>query len=303
MVIVILLALLVMLESFIGVEMVNTPPTTNRYKWFYRISFFVLGVGIILLTCLQYHDSQKVESKNIATINRLTNQIAEINTQQSIMAQLQQRLVNELSTNTSIDPGMRQRIVESDRQFEELNSVIGGLNGWRSEFRNKRMSLQLQHEINREKEFEADQSYYEKGLRMNEYAVETLEKMMEEVATSNGDKAVSNFHSIPATIDFMSRETNIAEIKLKMNPNWDFKVSFFGDPHKQLKVACQSGYIYFSANFSSSAFNSEIYIPGQDTLSSSRPIQDYKLIVDEALKYLIALHAEQLDTTNKIFNP
>jgi len=55
------LAILVVLESFIGIEMVNTPPITKRHKWIWRISFFVLAVGIIGLTCLQNYYSQKDE--------------------------------------------------------------------------------------------------------------------------------------------------------------------------------------------------------------------------------------------------
>ena len=44
--------------------MVNTPPTKKWHKWFYRISFFIVGMGAIILTCLQFKGDEE-KSKRI----------------------------------------------------------------------------------------------------------------------------------------------------------------------------------------------------------------------------------------------
>lgn len=53
--------------------MVNTPPTKKWHKWFYRISFFALGLMAIALTCLQYKGE---EEKSKQTYDNFANVIS-----------------------------------------------------------------------------------------------------------------------------------------------------------------------------------------------------------------------------------
>jgi hypothetical protein len=74
---VILLAFLVMLESFIGIEMVNSPPTKKWHKWFWRISFFAIGFCTIIIYCQQYKGEEEKSKQTYDNFaNVLSNEAA-----------------------------------------------------------------------------------------------------------------------------------------------------------------------------------------------------------------------------------
>jgi hypothetical protein len=64
MAIVILATILGLLIALIGIEMVNTPPTKQSHRWFWRISFMAIGLGVVVLACMQYKGDEE-KSKRI----------------------------------------------------------------------------------------------------------------------------------------------------------------------------------------------------------------------------------------------
>jgi hypothetical protein len=72
---VIVLAFLILLQSFIGIEMVNTPPTKKWHKWFWRISFFTIGFCTIVIYCQQYRGEEEKSKQTYDNfVNVLSNE-------------------------------------------------------------------------------------------------------------------------------------------------------------------------------------------------------------------------------------
>ena len=299
---VILLALLVVLESYIGIEMVNTPPTTNRRKWLYRVSFFVIGFGIIALTCMQFYDTQKIQTENSNKINALAQEADKINAQQAAMAQEQQILVGALSTNVSLRPDMRQHILESKIKFESVNSQADDLNAWVGKWIDMRALLQAQKEQARAEDLEAAQSQYAISSPCYNYAVNKLANMLDAVATHNADRAVSNFQGFPTAVDLDVVETNVAEIKFQTNPNWDFQAVLGrrqSDGRRCLTISSKIGFIDLMATPGGEQYCTWLHISGQDIIPNSQPFTDYKTTIAGALQYFIAAQFTQFGLTNK----
>jgi hypothetical protein len=68
--------------ALIGIEMVNTPPTKKWHRWFWRICFTIFGLGVVVLTCLQYKGE---EEKSKTTYDNFANVISnEMSIKQSV---------------------------------------------------------------------------------------------------------------------------------------------------------------------------------------------------------------------------
>ena len=177
------LAVLVLLESFIGIEMVNTPPKTKRQKWFWRIAFFTLAIAIISLTCLQNFYSEKNEQQMRVDFgdrldklggnvdkekSELSVKIGDVDSKLATVNSLQQRyenLVDKVLSNPSYSQEVRRAIIEDDKtNAEALGVQLGDLNAWqaaiRAKIRDKRASDQIEHE----KWLKEKQSEYLKGF-------------------------------------------------------------------------------------------------------------------------------------------
>jgi hypothetical protein len=264
----------------------------------------ILGSGLTT-----YYQSKESERQEIEFGNRIDavkinlrqdfqKRTDKIITEQLVLQLGQQALISELATNQSITPEMRQRIIESNSQFQELDSNVGDFAVWRSKFRNKQMSIQLQQQIDESNKLKNEQVFFDKSSPFYDGVVKLFEDMMKKVATSKGDKAFSNYHGIPNAVDFDSSETIIGEIKLERNVNWDFKICLT-ENFKHLIINFKGGYANFSPDLGISLFNSEVHIANLDTVSESHPIQDYKTTITNSLQYVIGFLANQPDSTNK----
>ncbi len=272
--------------------MVNSPPTKLWHKWAYRISFFILGSGIIWLTGKQYYDSENIQSQNSITISNLTYKITGISSNQSILSEQHQILLNELATNQLINPDFRQSLIESDRKFQDLSLQTDDLNDWmkslKGKFREKVASVKIQHD----KDSKKNQADYQKGFQYFDHTLNSLTNMLWKIATLKGDKIESDFHGLPLTINSDELPLKIAEIKLKKTPSWDFKITWhsdgalrIADDGSQLCINCSGG--------------CELAIPDLPNEVFGVSTDNYKQSIDEHLKVLIAYQDYKLSNTNK----
>ncbi|HEV2320657.1 MAG TPA: hypothetical protein VGV18_12950, partial [Verrucomicrobiae bacterium] len=107
----IILLILTAAQAYIGVEMVNTPPTENRHRWFWRVVFFAIVLSTAIVALFQYHenDAQQRDLNNRLTAvqSQLTNSLNE-NLEQF------QQLSEEFSTNSSIALAIRVGILTNE---------------------------------------------------------------------------------------------------------------------------------------------------------------------------------------------
>jgi hypothetical protein len=279
-----------------------------------KIVIVTCCLGAISLSGLQYHDSEKAQSKSSATINQLTNtinyltnQIAQINANQLSLLQQHRSLLDELATNTLINPDMRQRIIESNRKFEVLDSQAEDLNVWIQKGKEKLALTQIQHEKEHTEELKAVQSQYARCSPYYNYAINTLVNMLSKVATHYGDRASSNFQGLPASIDFDVAETNLAEIKFQTNTDWNFQVLLGArrtDHQRTLTIRGKSGFIDMEAGSGGDQqFRTWVHFSGEETIFNSQPFTNYKATIDDALQELMAFQLERPGFTNKVANP
>jgi hypothetical protein len=289
---------------------------TAEHKKTSKAKFLILFLaGILGLVALGFDDWNKSQKDQVAKIEReglytqitnltskVTSQnslIGTINSNQLILSQQNQYLLNELATNQSIDLGLRERIVDSNRKFEALKPQVADLNSWGAKLNNERASLKIQHE----KALGAEQSLYEKCSQYYEYAIKTLADMMKNLAATNGDTASLSYSGLPAAINPDVGDTNVAEIKFRANTNWDFQIQInkrdIGDGRRCITIKGKNVSLDITPFFQGDRLDTYLHVSGEETITNFKPLADAHQTIDESLGLLIAAQAEQLARTSK----
>jgi len=289
---------------------------TAEHKKTSKAKFLILFLaGILGLVALGFDDWNKSQKDQVAKIEReglytqitnltskVTSQnslIGTINSNQLILSQQNQYLLNELATNQSIDLGLRERIVDSNRKFEALKPQVADLNSWGARLNNERASLKIQHE----KALGAEQSLYEKCSQYYEYAIKTLADMMKNLAATNGDTASLSYSGLPAAINPDVGDTNVAEIKFRANTNWDFQIQInkrdIGDGRRCITIKGKNVSLDITPFFQGDRLDTYLHVSGEETITNFKPLADAHQTIDESLGLLIAAQAEQLARTSK----
>jgi hypothetical protein len=285
---------------------------TAEHKKTSKAKFLILFLtGILGLVALGFDDWDKSQKDQAAKIEReglytqttnltlkvtsQTSLISNINSNQSILSQQNQTLLNELATNSLVDLNLRQRIVESNKKFEAIDSKVVDLNALKAKLANQRTSLKIQ----REKTLEPGRSLYRNFLPYYDYAIRTLTGMLEKVAAQKGHNLLSNFQNLPPVIDPDLAEISVAEVKFQTNADWNFKITITEEEFRGLRglrISCKSGKLeIWPSHEGWDELATSIYLPGEQTIFNSKPIADYKKTIDDALGSLLA--AEDLQAT------
>ena len=235
-------------------------------------------------------------------VQALTNQITTISSRQLVLAQQYQSLINQLSTNSSIELNLRQKIVDANRTFEVVDEEIVDLNAWQAGLRARLDNRRAAEQISEEKKLKAQQAVYEDNLPYCDYSIKKLIELVNNVATQKGDKCVSAFNGLPKFIPPEIGTTNIAEIKLQNNSDWDFRV-FFGakewNGRRGLHIECKGGSLVVWISVQPSGIETWLEIPGEQRLTDSQPVEDYKKIIPSSLGNLFAAVYERNATAKK----
>jgi len=244
------------------------------------------------------------ERKSLTTqITNLTIQINTINSNQLTLLQQHHRLLDELTTNSSISLDLRQRILDSSKEFEIIDSQVGDLNAWANNVKNKISAMRIEAKLNQERADLAMLSKYKTNIIYYQYAVTALTDKLRNVATLKSDSVVSDYKGIPSSISLDIGQANIAEIKLQTNSNWDFKLFFKskeGDGRRHLVIQSEKVSLEISADVSANAINTYIHLPTGETITKEHtPIENYKKAIDESVEGLIGVVLEQSDRVEK----
>ena len=149
-----ILAFLASAQSFIGIEMVNTPPTKKWHKWFWRIAFILIALAMIGLGGIQFYQQSKESEENQRTISGLTGEVSALTNRVDSLSQnnavltnevvgLEKRvaqLIDEFSTNPAVEDPIRIAILNDES--EKLGVEIAQLQGQHEVFDFSNVTLQ-----------------------------------------------------------------------------------------------------------------------------------------------------------------
>lgn len=119
----IVLAILAAAQSFLGIEIVNTPPTKDWHKWFWRGAFIIIAVVMVILGAIQFHEQDKEAQDTNSKISGLTNQVTTLtqnnlgfSNQIVVLTSQNAQLIEEFSTNSGIEPIIRLGVLNDEEQ-------------------------------------------------------------------------------------------------------------------------------------------------------------------------------------------
>lgn len=303
----IIAVVIVLLGAFMAIF--HKKPLKVKWRVFYTVSFLVLGGSSVALTWIQERITHGREEKNrresreqIESLATNVNaKVSALSAQLDSFKKQQQSLVDVLATNSSVSLETRQRIIESDKEFQVFDSQISDLNDFVAKLRNKAKERRALQQMQREKELAEYQTLYEQNLPYFADAITTFTEMIGKVGTQMGDKVVKKDLGLPAAIGIDVGETNVAEIKLQRNPDWDFHI-YIGGIHayptrRPLQIKCKGGDLKFWVERNS--VETDLSLLGEKTEVIVKPLADYKKVIGDALGYLIAKEYDLSAGTNK----
>ncbi|HSY19051.1 MAG TPA: hypothetical protein VK815_11980 [Candidatus Acidoferrales bacterium] len=279
---------------------------TTEHKKTSKSKFLILFIaGILGLLALCFDDWDKSQKAKAAQTEReglytqITNlnsqlklqsaQISTVNSNQSALLQQYQENQRELATNASINLDLRERIIGSNRKFEEVGAQVEDLNAWQN-----RMKVKLENQLDLQnvqhaKKMEAAQLEFEQAVPVYDYTVQKFVEMIGKIASVKHDKAISDYQAVPRKIDFSMGETNFSEVKLVINSNWTFHISITAPDfglHKGLRIRCKEDFLDV-AYIGGDSVDTGLHLAGQDPIGAKGDITDYKKTVNGALESLI----------------
>ncbi len=222
----------------------------------------------------------------------LTNQINDINMNQSQLRLDYQSLRSELAQNPSLGLDVRQRIVDSNRKFEVIDSQVVDLNSWRSQLEFKLGTQLASLNIERDKEREAAQAEYDRGKQVYDYAIRTLIDLVGKVADLKGDKVLSDYVAIP--LEIKPTDVYVAEIKFQTNTELNFKIfinNLGWGGHRQLKILSKNCQFQIGIIGESGAFDTYLDLSGGRRIPLRGLVSEYKKTISDALGNLVAVEA------------
>ncbi len=164
-----------------------------------------------------------------------------------------------------------------------------------------------------EKQMALDRSIWGTDLPYYDYIIRTFLEFLAEVAKQEGDSVYtyspssSYYQCLPQEINIKTGDTNVAELRLSKNTNWDFQIiieSKDSQNRRPLKIKSKGGGAVFRPNFwvtpnilTIDLFNGD----GSVIFTQNRPlppIEEAQTNIDKGLRAVIGRHAKYLSSTN-----
>jgi hypothetical protein len=266
------------------------------------LSLFVLNQFIGIVNSHQKDQQAKSDKQELTRqIGLLTNQLSIINSSQVNL----KRSIDSLSANPSIDPTARAAMIESKKQYEVIDSQVVDVNAWMSELADKRTLSKIQREQAQQKTQEEEKPIIEQCSPIFDYTIRKLQSIIAQLAKTNGVEITSTYVEIPSTLQ--SNITKVAEVSAGTNSVWNFSASIthftpaspFSPPQLRIMFSQNHFNLFVSPTLYTKEVNTMIRVPNEDPILGKGSLEDYKSIIDEALRNLIAAQEEQLTRTNQ----
>ena len=141
------------------------------------------------------------------------------------------------------------------------------------------------------------------------YTITTFANLLRPTASNLDDQILTFSPSadliscIPQEVDFNAGPTNVAEIRFKINTNWDFKVTIQSRDsanRRTLTIGCAGGYLNVDPNCPDpNRLSTSLYHPKRGLIDNPvRPIEEAHSTIDRSLKLIIGLQERYLNSTN-----
>jgi len=195
---------------------------------------------MLFLTVLQYFASEKEKIQSDAKLNSVTtNQInlqktfnsKETDLENSLNAfrKEQQEIVSQLATNKFYDPDLRQKIITTQENLNQLSTKADNFMDWmdglKASLRDKRASVEIEQEKNQRESAKQIMANYTNGYAMFRDAVSVFTNLVYKAADLSGDNVVSTYTGLP---DFHNiGDPNIMQlgtIRLQTNSSCNFEI-------------------------------------------------------------------------------
>jgi hypothetical protein len=240
---------------------------------------------------LHISDNQKKE---------LGEKIDKLESNQNTLLEIDRNLKEQLATNQFINPDLRERIIESNAKFEELGLDVTDVTNMMTLYREKLKDRRELLEIQKQEKHNNKLASWKRCSPCFDYAIKTLADITTQIAKKRGDNAISNYKG---TLDFTNWDTgpeNVAEIKLKNSPDWDFRVSAkFTDWDGRffLTIKCEDNSLDVAPV--GDRVDTIVHLSDGNDIENQEGFDQYKKTITEGLDYLIGAVAEKAATTNK----
>ena len=311
-----LLYLVGCLTAYLAYEAGLKPPKNRRLRFKYRmgmVACLIVGLGLTIYQCLE---TQRTESKNKQRIAELTNKLDDVhNSQTTLLSQYSklydqhQKLKDILIQSQSLDPAVRQQILDASKEFEPVSRDDEDVRAWEERLKTRikrlKQSEQVAKDEQRKQDEEENQKAWEDRSPIYLYTVHTLTELLVKASTSRNDQIVSNFKSLPSYVPLESGYFDIAEIKFQTNADWNFRVisCAFGQSFgtsKQRDMIIQSRNCAARICLPEGGIVSEIHIKGLDQpIRDSGSSENYKPMIKNIIEQMIGAEAESVAAINK----
>jgi hypothetical protein len=252
-------AVLAVLAFHVGFYRVDKKSKT--LKFYYGLILLCI-VGSSAITYYQFHDTEQSQSNSQTQLNEFETNLLqnaergkrEIELQYNNLIANQTRLIaqndnlqQQLATNQWLNPDLRERIIESNKRFNEVDMATSNwLNAIQANLRADDQVAQIKHEQQLSERQKQGQANWDNCVPYYDFAVRTIYVLMNKMAITLGDKVIPEYGGMPASIQYGMGRTNIAEVHLQTNTNIAF--SFIGilhsyDQSSYLTITCSGGYL------------------------------------------------------------
>jgi hypothetical protein len=294
----------------LGIDAAKNPPTTRNMLWLYRVMFIVLGALFLSLNWIQYRTEQVKEAAVSARIQALSARQTQIKAEaktetkaaevkppeappavktvpdpkQVDYEQKYVALLNELSTNTALNPNLRERLIITKAQLGRGNNAPA--------------------ETRPAPDFSAARLVRERALPYFDYGIKTLAAISDEEGRLNGDVCLSTYQGLPSDLSAEAKagsrsRTSVGEIKFQRNTRWNFKIELAETATPQyeasLSATCAGGFLVLKNMHGSIEAKVET-VRGESFVYDATVGADAKANIAAAVGKLVAA---ELDVTGK----
>jgi hypothetical protein len=176
---------------------------------------------------------------------------------QTDLEQKYQGLLNDLSTNASLDPNLKERVIIAKARLEAANAQLAELKRWEAGLKGGLKEASVLKQAQLQGSSVEAQAIKDKVLPYFDEAVKSLQELSEKAAKLRGDESSSTYAGLPEEVspEAMAGKRfrmNAAEIKFQNNDRWNFKVEFVEeltpDYEAQMNITCKGGILFLRSS-------------------------------------------------------
>ncbi|HWN94516.1 MAG TPA: hypothetical protein VNT99_05760 [Methylomirabilota bacterium] len=193
-----------------------------------------------------------------------------------------------LATNSSMDPSVRAKLLQASKRLEAIDTNIIDTGAWISDLQRNRALRRLELS-------QSDQSHWDEGLPVYDYAIRKLQSTLVELGKQNGNQVFSDFKTLPVLAP--PYPFDAAKLAVGTNSQWKFEAIIEHTYHTQLRITSTCADTITRATMRLQVYDGSVVADvealGQLNIEEIGKAEGFKTTVDWALRGFIAAHIEQ----------